>query len=111
MTGAAKRKGDKAERECAELIATLIGGNVKRALGAGRAEDTGDIYGVPDTAIQVANWADLANAVRTKPGEAEQQRVNAGATFAATFCRIRGGRWVVAMTPEQWATYHRGAMS
>jgi hypothetical protein len=45
-----------------------------------RADDTGDIEGVPSTVVQVANWADVARAVREKPTGAEIQ---------------------------QWATYHR----
>jgi hypothetical protein len=38
---------------------------------------------------------------------AEAQRRNAGATFACTWVRFRGGLWRVVLTPEQWATYHR----
>ena len=42
-----------------------------------------------------------------EPTGAEAQRVNAGATFACTWVRFRGGLWRVVLTPEQWATYHR----
>ena len=42
-----------------------------------------------------------------KPTGAETQRRNAGATFACTWVRFRGGLWRVVLTPEQWATYHR----
>ena len=83
----------------------LVDENMK--LGAGRADDTGDIDGVPATVVQVANWADVARAVREKPTGAEAQRRNAGATFACTWVRFRGGLWRVVLTPEQWATYHR----
>ena len=107
MTNSSKQKGDAAERECAQLIAELTGHPARRKLGAGRADDTGDIDGVPATVVQVANWADTARAVREKPNGAEAQRVNAGATFACTWVRFRGGLWRVVLTPEQWATYHR----
>ena len=62
---------------------------------------------MPATVVQVANWADVARAVREKPTGAELQRRNAGATFACTWVRFRGGLWRVVLTPEQWATYHR----
>ena len=52
------------EREAAQLIAELTGHPARRKLGAGRADDTGDIDGVPATVVQVANWADVARAVR-----------------------------------------------
>ena len=109
MTGASKRKGDKAELELAALLDDLLGVKARRMLGAGRTDDVGDIHGVPDTTIQCANWANVCAAVSVKPGECEQQQANAGSTFGATFLRMRGGRWVVALTPEQWATYWREA--
>jgi hypothetical protein len=84
VTNSSKQKGDAAERECAQLIAELTGHPARRKLGAGRADDTGDIDGVPATVVQVANWGDVARAVREKPTGAEAQRVNAGATFTCT---------------------------
>ena len=105
MTNPAKAKGDRAELEAASLIADLIGVPARRKLGAGRADDTGDIDGVPDHVVQVANWANVVSAVVNKPIGAEAQRVNAGVGYAATFIRIRGGTWRVVLTPEQWAAY------
>lgn len=102
MTGAAKRKGDKAERECAAMLAEHLGVPARRKLGAGRKDDEGDIEGVPDTTIQVAAWANVAQAVRVKPLECEQQRLRAGTTHAATFIRLRGGEWRVVLLPEHW---------
>lgn len=110
MTGAAKRKGDRAELEAAQLIHDLVGDDVRRKLGAGRQDDEGDLDGVTDTTVQVANWSNVGAAVSQKPGECAVQQERAGTTFGATFVRIRGGRWVVALTPEQWATYHREAV-
>jgi hypothetical protein len=59
--------------------------------------------------VQVANWAAVASAVRVKPVEAEQQRINAGATFAATMIRLRGGEWRVVLTVPQFCTLLREA--
>lgn len=111
MTGAAKRKGDAAEREVATLIHAELGYNVRRALGAGRADDTGDLVGVPSHAIQVANWDDVARAAREKPLGAEVQRRNAGEPFAATFVRFRGGQYRVILLPQQWADLVREALA
>jgi len=105
MTTTSKRKGDRAEIEAATLIADLTGYPVRRKLGAGRADDTGDLDGVPDHVIQVCNWSRVAEAVSQKPIGAEEQRVNAGVGYAATFIRIRGGTWRVVLTPEQWCAY------
>ena len=105
MSNPQKRKGDAAEREAAEVLAQLLGKPIRRKLGAGRQDDTGDLDGVPDHIIQVASWKDTAAAARIKPPEAEQQRINAQAQYAATLVRFRGGSWRVVLTLEQWARY------
>lgn len=110
MTSASKRKGDRAELELAGLLADLLGFPIRRKLGAGRADDTGDLDGIPDTVIQVANWNNALRAVREKPHGAEEQRLNAGATFAATAVRLVGGTWRFVLTPEQYATYVRNSI-
>lgn len=109
MANSSKRKGDKAEREVQTIVCDELGVSARRALGAGRKDDKGDIHGVPDTVIQVANWKEVARAVREKPLECEQQRRRAGVPFAATFVRLRGGEYRVVLTPEQWATLWREA--
>jgi hypothetical protein len=111
MTSPAKAKGDNAEREIAVVLADLTGFPVRRALGAGRHDDQGDLTGVPGTVLQVANRADALRAVREKPLEAEVQRGRAGAIFAATMIRLRGGAWRVVMTPEQFCTLLREALA
>lgn len=108
MANPQKRKGDAAERECAELIQSSLlayGCEVscQRALGAGRKQDTGDIFGLRDHSIQVASWADTAAAASQKPLGATIQMVNAKANFASTFVRFRGGTWRVVLTIDQWA--------
>lgn len=102
-----KAKGDRAELEAAQLLTDTLGTPVRRKLGAGRQDDTGDLDGVPDHAVQVASWADVAAAARIKPPQAEQQRINANASHAATLVRFRGGTWRVILTVEQWARYVR----
>jgi hypothetical protein len=103
-----KRKGDVAEREVERILQDLLGVPARRMLGAGRLDDVGDIDGVPETCIQVVNApSNTLRMVREKPLEAEEQRKRRGATFAATFVRLRGGEYRVVMTPEQWATMYR----
>lgn len=108
---ASKRKGDKAELEVQGILRDLLGVPARRALGAGRKDDVGDIHGVYETVIQVANKpSDTLRAVREKPLEAERQRMRAGVMFAATFVRLRGGEYRVVLTPEQFAMLWREAV-
>ena len=109
MANPQKRKGDAAELECARLINQLTGFPAERKLGAGRAEDTGDIYGVDDTTVQVANWKNISDAVRLKPRECTGQQANAHTKYGCTWIRLRGGEWRVVLTPEQWGAYARAA--
>jgi len=110
MANPQKRKGAKAELEVAAILSDLLGLDARRALGAGRLEDTGDIFGLPDTVVQVANYIDLARAVREKLPASERQRENAGVSFAATFVRRYGGGYVVMQTPLQWSCLWRDAV-
>jgi hypothetical protein len=110
VTSSSKAKGDKAELEVQGIIRDLLGYPVRRALGAGRKDDVGDIHGLPSCVVQVANWPhNTLAAVRSKPVEAEAQRANAGVPFAATFVRLRGREYRVVMTPEQFAALYREA--
>lgn len=110
MSNPSKRKGDRGELEVAALLSDLLGFRVRRKLGAGRADDTGDLDGIPDTTIQVVNRRDVARALREKPPASEQQQRNAGATFGATAVRTPGGKWLFVMTPSQFATYVRESL-
>lgn len=109
MTGSAKRKGDRAELEVQALLRDHLGVFARRALGAGRADDLGDIHGVPDTVIQVVSYKDIGRAIREKLPESERQRERAEAMFAATFVRRPGGEYAVVQTVEQWCSMWREA--
>ena len=109
MANPNKRRGDRAELEVQAMLQDHLGVPARRALGAGRKDDMGDITGVPDTCISVVNWQNVAAAVREKPAECEVQRERKGCTFAGTFVRLRGGEFRVVMTPEQWFALWREA--
>lgn len=108
-----KSKGDRAEREAADLLNSLLPERflpVRRALGAGRNNaaggDVGDLVsGIPDHVFQVKSWSDERSAVIRGPRDAEQQATNAGKAYAATLIRFRGGAWRVVLTPEQFVEY------
>lgn len=111
MTNPQKDKGAQFEREVASLLHQQLGYPAKRALGAGRKLDTGDIYGIPRTVIQCANWANVLQAIRHKPLAADEQRFNADADFALTVVKLRGNvvRWI--LTTEQACTLLREALA
>ena len=109
MVNRNKLKGDRAEREAAALVSELLGVSARRALGAGRLDDVGDIHGVPDTAIQVCDWQDLAQALRIKPVAAEVQAANARVPYSVAFIRLRGGEFRACMTVDAWAAMWREA--
>ena len=110
MANPAKRRGDHAEREVQALLRDELGLPVRRALGAGRQDDVGDIHGLPDTVIQCAAYKDLARAVNEKLPALERQMVNAQASHGALFLRRRGGAYIVVTTPTLWARLWREAL-
>lgn len=106
-----KRRGDRAELEVQALWRDHTGVPARRALGAGRRDDVGDITAIPHTACQVVAWRDVAAAVRAKPNEVERQAENADLPFACTFVRLKGGDYRVVMTPEQFFAMWREAVN
>jgi hypothetical protein len=109
MAHPSKAKGDKYERELCTQLAELTGWPVRRKLGAGRADDAGDIDGLPNCCGQAKAYRDIARAVRETLDELPQQHTNAGTTFAAGFIRRPGGKWFTVMTLEQFTTLLREA--
>ena len=107
MSGRVSDVWKQREREIAALISDELGFRVQRKLGAGRAEDTGDLHGVPGWTIQVAAWDDVRRAARVKTQAAEVQRLNAGNPFACAFVRFNGGLWLACQTVPQWAAVAR----
>ena len=105
-----KRKGDKAEREAAELLTEVTCFECQRNLSAGIPGDVGDIHGVPNCVIQVADWKNKSQACLVKPREVETQRQNADVKFAASMVRFRGGEMRVVLTPEQFNTLLQSAL-
>ena len=110
MSNSKKNKGDGAEREAATLLTKFTGYEVERRFGAGQERDKGDLVGIPDTVLQVANWKDTNSAVLQKPREAEQQRINAKVKHAASLVRYKkmprcaeGDNWRVVLTLQQYA--------
>ena len=102
------RKGASFELECAKAISLELGVDCRRALGAGRAEDTGDLWW-PDQqwTIQAKNYANLADGLREAIAGANRQQRNSGTPYAAGMIRRPGGRIVVVQSLEQWATVVR----
>jgi hypothetical protein len=112
MVNSAKNKGDKAELELQGILRHLLGlPRIRRALGAGRRDDVGDINEVPHTVIQVTWREDLSAAITQKLTEVEEQRLNARKLFSAVFVRRSRNSvpWIVVMTPQMWAKMYRYA--
>ena len=97
MTTPAKRKGDSAELEAARLLADRTGWPVRRKLGAGRLDDTGDLDGIPDSVCQVKNDRDITRAINECLTELPAQQANAGADYAFGLVRRPGGRWFAVL--------------
>ena len=91
-----KLKGDRAEREALEVICglapDLVVARPQRLLGAGRREDTGDLWVLPNVTVQVKLRADPAHAIRLAAVGAAVQAVRAGSVFAVGLVPIPGAR-------------------
>lgn len=105
-----KRKGDRAELEAAKVLADLTGFPVRRKLGAGRTDDEGDLEGLPGLTVEVKNYRSVAEGVNVGLADAEREQDNAGTPFGCAMIRRPGGRWFLAMTPEQFCALYREAL-
>lgn len=106
MTSPAKQKGDRAELELARKLTDLLGSIVRRKLGAGRADDSGDLDGLA-CAVQVKNYADVLRAIREGLDGIDQQTANAAAPYGVVFVRRRGGEWIAVLSLEHFAAMYR----
>ena len=106
MSNPRKNKGDAGERELAHKLTDLLGTLVRRKLGAGRADDTGDLDGLA-CAVQVKNYADVLRAIREGLAAINEQTANAAAPYGVVFVRRRGGEWIAVMSLDMWAAMYR----
>lgn len=111
MTNPQKAKGDRAELEVARLLHDELGLPVRRKLGAGRADDAGDLDGLPMICAQVKNFANTTRAINDALNDLPEQTSNAGATWGVGFIRRPGGRWVVVMDIPTWCSMYREVLS
>lgn len=110
MSHPSKRKGDKFELEAAAALAEISGWPVRRKLGAGRLDDTGDLDNVPETTVQVKGYpSDLLRSIRETLTELPVQQANAGTPFAAGLIRRPGGRWFAVLNLDQLVALIREA--
>lgn len=109
MSNPSGAKGARAEREIAGILADRIGVDVKRMLGAGRATDVGDLFGLEQFTAQVAFWPhNTLGALRAKPIACEIQQAHGNTPFGVSFLKLPpqpGGKppeWRAVMTLEQF---------
>ena len=105
-----KAKGDKAEREAVAYLTEIVPHLVsvakpQRKLGAGRAEDTGDLWVFHDAAVQVRNYdlATIGKAIRSAAIDSAAQAANGGLPLALGMVpvpRAKAGtvRWLACVT-------------
>ena len=97
-----KRKGDRAELQLAKMLTELLNTPIRRMLGAGRADDIGDLDGMPTTAIQVKHWRDITAAIREGITQLQEQQRNKQAPDGVLFIKHNKHGWLAVTTLEQW---------
>lgn len=114
MANASKAKGDKAEREAVAVLLGLAPDLVsvsrpQRKLGAGRAEDTGDLWIFHDCAVQVRAYAmpRIGLAIRSAALDAVAQAHNGDLPHALGLVLIPGARqagvrWLACAAEWPW---------
>lgn len=112
MANASKNKGDRYELAAVKYIIETVPELVDakkpmRMLGAGRAEDVGDLSLFTDVAIQVKAVANMGQAVRSAVEGSVVQAANAKVEFALGMIPVQGARktgvnWLAATAVDRW---------
>ena len=104
-------KGPVREREVAAIFQASGFTKARRALGAGRKDDVGDIDGVPNLCIQVAGRkTGLAAVIDEKLPATEQQRLNRGTVFTSLWVRMDRKPFIVVLSPKQFLLLFKYAL-
>ena len=101
------RKGARAELELAGHLTDHLGIRVRRKLGAGRQDDTGDLEGVDRVVMQAKNYRDVTRAISDGLRDLDGQKHNANADYGVLWVRRRGGQWVAVMPLADWCAMWR----
>lgn len=111
MANSSKDKGDRFERESVPVLVDLLPEfalpKAMRFLGAGRKEDVGDLYVLPDAAIQVKAWSNMGGAIRTAVAGSVIQAGHGDKEYALGMVPILGARttqvrWLACVAPGRW---------
>jgi len=108
VSNSQRNKGARNEREAIRVIDDLLGVTTYRLRTPGQDADRGDLGGLPDTTIEIKSSANLTQALAGIYQCVDAQARNRH-THGVTLIRRPGGRWIAAMTVEQWATLWREA--
>ena len=104
-------KGPLREREVAAIFNEAGFTKARRALGAGRQDDVGDIDGVPHLCLQVAGRkTGLATVIDEKLPATEIQRKNRDVPFAALWIRMDRKPWIIVLSPKMFFTLFKYAL-
>ena len=90
------------------MLTELLGVPVRRRLGAGRTDDTGDLDGVDNHIVEVKSYADVTAGIRSALSGLERKRIAANVDNAVGLIRRPGGEWVCVMPISQWVAYVEG---
>jgi hypothetical protein len=112
MANSAKDKGDRGERAAVAYLLDNAPDLVsvsrpQRKLGAGRKEDTGDLYIFHDAAIQVRAVNDMGKAVRSAAEDSVVQAGHGDHEYALGMVPVPRARkeqvtWLASTTPDRW---------
>ena len=106
MSGITGTKGQVAERELAAYLTAASPWLVDRMLRTGRADDLGDLTGIPDHTVQVKNYVNIQRAVSQGLPDLARQQIAAGTRHGVLFVRrhgrITGPRWIAVLPVDQW---------